>query len=221
MARPATGQVVEKVGARGRSFALRFRAYGKREYVTLGKDTDGWTRAQAAQELANVLADVRRGVWRPLPAEVTPDVKPDPTFHEFASEWLAARRGELRPNTLLDYERQLTHHLLPFFAGHRLSQITIAEVDRYRHAQVREADRRRRALAAWQKRCEALPEGAPRPRQEGHARHLRARHAAWSGGEGGSARSRRRRNSRRGEHRPGNAAAPGRAVDAMTLGVRP
>jgi len=34
--------------------------------------------------------------------------------------------------TRLDYRWQLSHHLLPLFKDHRLSQITIAEVDRYR-----------------------------------------------------------------------------------------
>lgn len=34
---------------------------------------------------------------------------------------------------------------------------------------MREADRRRAALAAWQKRCDALPDGAPRPRHPGPA----------------------------------------------------
>lgn len=38
---------------------------------------------------------------------------------------------------MLDYEWQLSSHLLPFFGAHHLSQITIAEVDRYRLAQVR------------------------------------------------------------------------------------
>ena len=41
-------------------------------------------------------------------------------------------------NTLQDYSWQLCNHLLPFFADHRLSKITIAEVDRYRPAKVRE-----------------------------------------------------------------------------------
>ena len=36
MARPPTGQVLERAGKRGRTFAIRFRAYGKREYVTAG-----------------------------------------------------------------------------------------------------------------------------------------------------------------------------------------
>jgi integrase len=65
-------------------------------------------------------------------------VDSDPTFHTFASEWLNAHRGEWAPNTLLDYKWQLRNHLLPFFAGHRLSQITIVEVDRYRQAKVEE-----------------------------------------------------------------------------------
>jgi integrase len=40
---------------------------------------------------------------------------------------------------VLDYKWQLRNHLLPFFAGHRLSQITIVEVDRYRRGKVDEA----------------------------------------------------------------------------------
>jgi integrase len=38
---------------------------------------------------------------------------------------------------VLDYEWQLSCHLLPFFRAHRLSQITVQEVDRYRQIQVR------------------------------------------------------------------------------------
>jgi hypothetical protein len=65
MARPATGQVIERDGKRGRTFALRFRAYRHREYVSLGTAADGWDRASAEQELANVMADVRRGILKP------------------------------------------------------------------------------------------------------------------------------------------------------------
>jgi integrase len=42
----------------------------------------------------------------------------------------------MRASTQADYEWQLTHHLLPFFRHHRLSQITVAEVDRYRQSKV-------------------------------------------------------------------------------------
>ncbi|HLM26728.1 MAG TPA: tyrosine-type recombinase/integrase [Thermoleophilaceae bacterium] len=150
MARKATGAVVERQGAKGKAFALRFRAYGKREYLTLGTDAEGWTRARAEEELENTLADVRRGIWRPGKQEVA-EPPPDPTFHEFASEWYAAREPELAARTQVDYRWRLSSHLLPFFAKHRLSQITVEEVDRYRTAKVRERDAKRRARAAGDK----------------------------------------------------------------------
>lgn len=139
MPRPATGQVVVDERRRSPTFGLRFRAYGRREYVSLGTAAEGWTHAKAQTELENVLADVRRGIWRPAEPKA-PEIDRDPTFHEFASRWFDATKGEGRPKTVLDYEWQLSCHLLPFFRGHRLSQITIAEVDRYRQAQVRRGE---------------------------------------------------------------------------------
>jgi hypothetical protein len=55
MGRPATGQVVVEKRRRGLTFALRFHAYGKRQYVTLGTATEGWTRTDAHEELENIL----------------------------------------------------------------------------------------------------------------------------------------------------------------------
>lgn len=136
MARRATGQVVEPRD--GRAWALRFRAYGKRRYLTLGTTAEGWSRQRAEAELRHVLADVERGIWKPHepdPVQVPAEI---PTFHEFASEWLANRKPELRPRTIEDYEWALSHHLLPFFARHRLSEITVAEVDRYKTEKLRE-----------------------------------------------------------------------------------
>src|SRR3954452_12453646 len=104
MARRATGQVVEKKRARGTVYALRFRAYGERRYVTLGSSDDGWTRKRAHVELANVLADVRRGIWRPPEPPPVVELPRDPTFHEFASDWWAAKKLEVRPNTAAAYE---------------------------------------------------------------------------------------------------------------------
>jgi integrase len=139
MARPATGQVLIDARGQSRTFALRFRAYGQRQYVTLGSTSDGWNHAKAELELQNVLADVRRGIWRPAaPAQVT-QAPTDPSFREFASQWFEANKDEWRHKTRLDYHWQLTRHLLPFFKDHRLSQITIAEVDRYRQSKVAEA----------------------------------------------------------------------------------
>ena len=45
-------------------FALRFRAYGARQYVTLGSADEGWTREKADDALRHTLADVERGIWR-------------------------------------------------------------------------------------------------------------------------------------------------------------
>ncbi len=138
MARKATGQVIPPDGKQ-RSWAIRFRAYGKRRFVTLGRPEDGWDRERAEAELRHVLADVERGIWKAkeptAPADSPVEV---PTFHEFASEWLDGRRGELRPRTIADYEWAFSYHLLPFFKGHDLAGITVAEVDRYKTAKLRE-----------------------------------------------------------------------------------
>jgi integrase len=136
MARPATGQIVIDRRRRHTTFGLRFNAYGKRRYVRLGTAAEGWTPTSANTELQNVLADVRRGIWQPPTPTPAPEAKSDPTFHEFASAWFEASKSEWRPKTVLDYEWQLSCHLLPFFRAHRLSQITVQEVDRYRQRQV-------------------------------------------------------------------------------------
>ncbi len=139
MARQATGQVIERERKGGTVYALRFTAGGERRFVTLGTRSEGWDRKRAETELANVLADVRRGQWTPPAPVQAPTIASDPGFHRFATDWLDARRGELRPNTLKDYEWALTWHLLPFFKRHTLSQITVAEVDRYRASKVNAA----------------------------------------------------------------------------------
>jgi integrase len=120
------------------SIAAPASFHSHREHITINS-RDGGTEAKAREELHNVLADVRRGIWRPDAPAAAPEPVVDPTFHEFSSEWLAARENELRPNTLLDYRWQLTDHLLLFFANHRPSQISVRAADRYRRLKVREA----------------------------------------------------------------------------------
>jgi integrase len=154
MARPATGTVIETATNRGTSYALRFTAYKVRRFVTLGTEADGWTRDRAQAELQNVMADVRRGRWTPPnPAvESAPAPTDDPTFHEFASEWFEMVESERKASTADAIRWRLSYVLLPYFKAHRLSQITTAEVDRYRMAQVRERDR----LAAARDRGEDI-----------------------------------------------------------------
>jgi Phage integrase, N-terminal SAM-like domain len=138
MARRATGAVLPPKG-RQKSWAIRFSDHGKRRWETLGRPEDGWDRERAEARLRHVLADVERGIYRPPepePAHTEPE--PEQTFREFASEWYARHEGEWRPNTGNDYLWALSYHLLAFFGEHRLSEITIEEVDRYKTAKQRE-----------------------------------------------------------------------------------
>lgn len=130
--RRSGGQVLVSDTKRGRSFALRFHAYGQRRYVTLGTDSEGWTHQKAQDELALVLAQVRLGRWQPDEPARAPDVAEDPGFHRFASEWLASVAPGLKTSTVTGYRWQISDHLLPFFAEHSLREITVCEVDRYR-----------------------------------------------------------------------------------------
>jgi integrase len=145
MPRPATGQAVRRKNG---VWALRFRANGRRQYQTLGSAEEGWNRQRAEQELRHVMADVERGTWRPPDTMPVAEASSDPTFHEFASEWFEATKGEWREKTRLDYEWQLTHHLLPFFRDYRLSQITVREIDRYRQRKVAEGEKITAAAAS-------------------------------------------------------------------------
>jgi len=136
MGRPTTGNIVKPTDNQP-SFGLRFTAYGNREYLTLGRPEDGWTLLRAERELAAVLRDVELGTWK-HPRRQPPQPRQDPRFLEYASDWFSLKRFEIEPNTTSSYRNDLTHHLLPFFAEHRLSEITVAEVDRYRQHKVRE-----------------------------------------------------------------------------------
>ncbi len=138
MPRAATGQVVKRKRANGVVYGLRFNALGRRQYVTLGSSEDGWTPAQAHDPLEQELVRVAADTWKPAVAPQAPAVESDPSFHEFATDWLNTWADGWRPKTVADYEWQLSYHLLPFFKDHRLSQITIAEVDRYRAHKVKQ-----------------------------------------------------------------------------------
>jgi integrase len=145
------GQVLERRWKHGRGYALRFRAYGERQYVTLGMQCEGWTKKRAETELQNVLADVRRGTWiapdRNRRTRVA-DAESDggTTFHEFASTWHADRTGEISPNGHAYEEWALRYHLLPYFANWRLSEIDIPAVDDYRRYKVQQGEQRRAAI---------------------------------------------------------------------------
>jgi integrase len=159
MVRRATGSVLPPEGSR-RSWALRFRAYGERRYVTLGRPDEGWSQERADAELRHVLADVERGIWRPPPSQPV-KVQHEPTFGEFAEEWFEGCVSEWRERTRVNHRWRLDSHLLPFFERHRLSEITIREVDDYRRSKVKESQElesaRQKQLSQPKDRRERLP----------------------------------------------------------------
>jgi integrase len=140
----ATGQVLLYKRKDGlTSWYLRVRAYGSRHRINLGTELDGWTQARARIELQNVLAKIQAGLWQPpAPQATTLD---DPTFHQFASSWLARRRLSYKQRTYEHYRYLLTHHLLPAFAALRLSQLDYAAIDRYVEAKQLESEELREA----------------------------------------------------------------------------
>jgi integrase len=150
MPRKPTGAVVAPK-KRGHGWSIRFYAYGKRYSETLGSAEEGWNRAKAETALRHVLADVERGVWKPRERQVADAPAKAPDFHEFASEWFADAEAGWSERTKVDYRWRLSNHLLPYFAKHRLSDITVEEVDRYRRGKVRESQDLREAREANEK----------------------------------------------------------------------
>ncbi len=139
MGRPATGSVIKPTATQP-CFALRFRAYGERRYVTLGHPEDGWTDAMADRELAVVLRDVELGTWRPAEPDPVPQApEEDVSFLPFSADWLDAKCLEVEESTASNYRNELRNHLIPFFKEHLVKQITVKEIDRYRQHKVREA----------------------------------------------------------------------------------
>jgi integrase len=155
MAHRSEGQVLERHWKSGRGYALRFRAYGERRYLTLGLETEGWNRRRAAEELANVMADVRRGIWTPpsrRPRHIGAagkELAGTPTFGSFARSLMAARKSEMSEANYRYKENALVH-ILPYFGSWLLPEIDIEAVDAFRAHMVEVSEARRRARESGQ-----------------------------------------------------------------------
>src|ERR1022692_2901182 len=135
MARPATGQIVERRGASGDTYrSLRFRSGGRRHTVPLGVVS----LADAEQALADTMTDVRRGIWKPPTVVETPAEVEVPTFHEYAEQWWVRNEGRFAAKTITDYRWRIEKHLLPFFRDYPLDAITFDVVERYTAAKLAE-----------------------------------------------------------------------------------
>lgn len=129
MPREATGQVVERTTKAGATtYALRFRAGGRRRFESLG----AVTREQAERRLRHVLADVERGRWEP-PAPAAPEVPTGDgvTFAEYSATWARLAFYGKAPATIEDYSGRLDRHLIPAFGHMPLADITVGDVRDY------------------------------------------------------------------------------------------
>jgi integrase len=152
MASRVEGEVKVRDWKRGRGYALRFWAYGERRYLTLGFEDDGWDWDRAEEELANVLADVRRGIWVPptkkkvrRSKEGEPIEREVPLFGPFADGLVEGRKGQVAENTSA-YERWGLNHLLPYFGNWPVNEIDVPAVDEYRLFKVKESEVRTSAI---------------------------------------------------------------------------
>lgn len=152
MRRDATGQLVATKRAKGTAWGLRFRTGdGERCYETLGKTWEGMSRRDAERAAEELLARVRLGIYRTRAQREQERAKREarrdeaPLFAPFADQWFA-RRCDLGGRTgaglsrsgRADLRNILDQHLLPWFAGLRLDEIDVEEVERYAAAKRRE-----------------------------------------------------------------------------------
>ena len=149
----ASGQLIVRRRATDTTFGARIPAGGRRHYVTLGTASGGMTEQRAREEIENILADVRRGIWTPPAAAPEPVQAPaaEPTFHLLASEWVDRRRHEVDARTVEHWTWALSNHLLPFFKDQQPSRITAQLVERYKAAKLAERQERTVELERWMK----------------------------------------------------------------------
>jgi integrase len=152
MPRKPSGQLIVRARTRDTSYGVRIPYAGRRHYVTLGHASGGMNELRALEEVENILADVRRGIWRPpAPDPVPVEAVEEPSFHVLASEWVERRRHEVDARTVEHWTWALSTHLLAFFADYRPSQITVAVVERFKTAKLAEREQRLTAIERWRK----------------------------------------------------------------------
>lgn len=164
MPRPVSGSLkVEQQVDGTMRFRLRFTAHGKRETLMLHEDRDcdcgcrgNWNERTARVELANILARVQAGIWKPpkrQPLPVEQVFTTIPTFHEYVSYWLKAKIegviGEkpINENTAADYRSRI-RHLISFFGRYQLNEIDAELCLAFKKHKIKEAHEIKEALVA-------------------------------------------------------------------------
>ncbi len=149
----ATGTIETHAWKDGRtvSYRARVRFNGQRYRLDFGTNLEGWSDEGAAVELERIMGQIARGTWQP-PAPrrraQAPDTPAgDETFHVFASRWWQDKQPTIAAKTREDYLWRLGH-LLAYFHGFEVREITVHHVDRFRVSKVRERKELEDAIAA-------------------------------------------------------------------------
>ena len=146
MARPATGQIVERESSEAVS-----TGFGSARTVRASTSRSGLPRRggpepglrQSSRTFSLMFA---AGSGSPSTGSIPWRRPRCRTFHVFASEWVAAPTVDgLRPRSLEALRWALTNHLLRHFAEMPVDRITVESVDRY--ARVKAAEARCRTAA--------------------------------------------------------------------------
>jgi len=91
----AIGAIVKRYrkGDQEHTYGLRISAYGRRHWIPLGTEREGWNDPRAADRRDEIAALVRRGAWRRPPSTFSLDPREkNPAFHGFASDWFKRYR---------------------------------------------------------------------------------------------------------------------------------
>lgn len=147
--RRPTGQLVRRKTKTGTSYGVRFQLGGQRHFRTLGSTADGWTTKAARKEIDRLMALAFSGAWDPAAdGRREPEPGPEQTFEEFVMGrdesrdpgWLERRRatgGRSGDGLSERGEADLVwavRHLLGWFGGFALDEITTQEVETFIHA---------------------------------------------------------------------------------------
>jgi integrase len=143
MPRPRSGQIREELWKDRETigYSARVYAYGRREYVTLGTNKQGWNLQRAEIELERIIQQIERETWVPPRLQAKEDrtatamarlgVKVDESFRVFAQRWWNSKRLRVSENTVNDYEWRLAY-LQRFFGRYTVAEIDVSLVDRFR-----------------------------------------------------------------------------------------
>jgi integrase len=129
--RRPTGECTTRKTKHGVSYSIRVQVGGRRKSITLGTSRNGWTKKKAEAEVTRLVAAITAGVWDPFAEdEPEPEREDEPSFEEFARQWVAEREHGWAPNTRAAYGHDLTP-LIEHFGQRRLADIDYPAIKTY------------------------------------------------------------------------------------------